>query len=363
VAGTGVITGAVVDNGTIAPTGFFEVAGDLTGHGSIQVADGQTLYLGGTTITPAIDFVGSNGTLEFTSFAVSPSPALTVSGVISGFADGDAIKLDGIASDQAVWTSTGGGLGTLTVSNAGATVLTLILAGDYTGQTFYAVPRALSGPVGTEIVTGAATLCFAAGTRILTERGEVPVEVLAPGDLVVTEQGGTRPVRWVGTRTIDLARHPAPARVRPIRVQRDAFGPGAPHRDLWLSPDHAVFAEGVLIPVKHLVNESTIAPDLAARIVRYCHVELDAHDVLLAEGLAAESLVPGADRSAFDNGGGAVQLHPDFHSLAWEADGCAPLVVTGPALDRVRAQLDTRAGQVAAERQAAARQVARVFAL
>jgi hypothetical protein len=136
-----------------------------------------------------------NGTLEFTSFALQPGPVLTVSSVSSGYSDGDAIKLDLVAADQAVWTAAGGGLGTLTISNAGATILTLTLAGDYTGQTFYAVPRGESGFVGTEIVTGAATLCFAAGTRILTERGEVPIEALAPGDRVVTEQDGTRPVR------------------------------------------------------------------------------------------------------------------------------------------------------------------------
>src|SRR6185437_15485194 len=181
VQGSGIIDGAVVDNGTIAPagpSGFFEVVGDLTGNGSIEVADQSTLYLGGTTITPAIGFIGANGTVEFTSAGLPSGTPLTISSVISGFADGDAIKLDGIASDQAVWAATGGGLGTLTISNAGATVLTLTLAGDYTGQTFYAVPRASSASVGTEIVTGA-TLCFAAGTLILTERGEVPIEALA----------------------------------------------------------------------------------------------------------------------------------------------------------------------------------------
>ncbi len=59
--------------------------------------------------------------------------------------------------------------------------------------------------------------CFAAGTRIATEAGEVAVERLRAGDLVVTRSGRTRPVRWVGHR------HTEPA--RPVRIAADAFAP------------------------------------------------------------------------------------------------------------------------------------------
>jgi len=125
-------------------------------------------------------------------------------------------------------------------------------------------------------------------------------------------------------------------------VRRDAFAPRVPCRDVWLSPDHAVHADGVLIPVKHLVNGRSIIREERAEITYY-HVELAEHAVLLAEGLPAESLVPGSDRSRFANGGASVCLHPDFDALAWEADGCAPLVLTGPVLDALRQRLDRRA--------------------
>ncbi len=68
----------------------------------------------------------------------------------------------------------------------------------------------------------------------------------------------------------------------------------------------------------------------------YYHVELPAHGVLLAEGLPAESYLDTGDRTNFANGGGPIALHPDFASRVWEAEGCAPLVVTGPVLDATR---------------------------
>ena len=76
-------------------------------------------------------------------------------------------------------------------------------------------------------------------------------------------------------------------------------------------------------------------------------IELEEHDILWADGLPVESLIPRGDRSAFENGGALVQLHPDFHSLAWEAEGCAPLVVTGPRLDAARARLAARVDHLA----------------
>src|SRR5665647_2305417 len=101
--------------------------------------------------------------------------------------------------------------------------------------------------------------CFAAGTRIATERGEVAVEDLRAGDRLRVLLGDElAPVTWIGHRQVNCARHPRPQQVWPVRVLAGAFGPGLPHRDLLLSPDHAVYANEVLIPVKHLINGTTI---------------------------------------------------------------------------------------------------------
>ena len=78
--------------------------------------------------------------------------------------------------------------------------------------------------------------------------------------------------------------------------------------------------------------------------IEYWHLELPRHDVVLAEGLAAESLLDSVSKEAFENGGKAVQLYPDFAVLRWEAAGCAPLKVVGPEVDRVRARLASTKG-------------------
>jgi len=181
--------------------------------------------------------------------------------------------------------------------------------------------------------------CFLAGTRIATVEGDIPVQALRVGDRVRLASGGERAIVWIGQRDVHCARHPVPATVRPIRIQPGALGPGVPARALFLSPDHALFLDGVLIPVKHLVNGSSIR-QMRRKQARYYHIELDRHDVLLAEGAPAESYLDTGDRANFINGGRVVNLHPSFGALRREAGACARLVVTGPPLERVRARLE-----------------------
>jgi hypothetical protein len=189
-------------------------------------------------------------------------------------------------------------------------------------------------------------VCFAAGTPILTPSGEVPVERLAPGDRVTTLQDGAlvpATVEWIGYRTIDPARHPHPDRVCPVRIRRHAFAPNVPHRDLLLSLDHAVFVDGVLVPAKFLINGDTVVQDRRRTAITYFHVELTLHAVVLAAGLPTESYLDDGNRGWFANGGPVVAHHPDFSVRAWDAASCAPMVITGAALDAVRDRLASRA--------------------
>ena len=142
--------------------------------------------------------------------------------------------------------------------------------------------------------------CFAAGTRIATNRGEVAVEHLAPGDEVRTmHHGGFAPITWIGQRHVDCSRARQPASAWPLRVRAHAFAPGQPHRDLFLSPDHAVFVDGVLIPIRYLENGRSIARDPRDNLT-YFHIELARHDVVLAEGLPSESYLDTGNRGDFD---------------------------------------------------------------
>ena len=223
------------------------------------------------------------------------------------------------------------------MDNGGAPVASLTLLGNYQNADFAVADSADGAAVSVNVT------CFAAGTQISTSRGDVRVEHLRVGDTVATRIGGAlRTIRWLGFRTMDIARHPHWTDWAPVRIARDAFGAGLPRRALYLSPDHAVFADGVLIPIKYLVNGETVK-QMRRPSITYWHIELDTHDVVMAEGLPTESYLDTGDRSRFANGGVVAQLHPSFSSLTWEAHGCAPLVVTGPIVAKLRRRLRRRA--------------------
>ena len=197
-----------------------------------------------------------------------------------------------------------------------------------------------------------ATVCFAQGTRIATARGDVPVEALAVGDLVVTTSGALRPITWLGHRTIDCRRHPDPAAVLPVRIAAHAFGVGRPARDLLVSPGHAICVDvggETLIPAGALIDGGAVAQVEVAHVT-YWHVELASHDVILAENLACESYLDMGNRSFFaETGVVALAGVPD--GARTHADFCRPFAASGPLVEAARARLAVR--QVQAPRRAA----------
>jgi len=204
-----------------------------------------------------------------------------------------------------------------------------------------------------EVVTPGGTYlynvaCFVRGTRILTARGEIAIERLQVGDLAVTGSGALRTIVWIGRRALDLSKHPRPAEVRPVRIGAGAFAPDQPKRDLALSPGHNVVWDGVLVPIRALANGHSVT-QVEADSVEYWHVELDAHDVLISEGLASESYLDCGNRTAFADGGAFIEAHPDFQPKA-SAETCLPLVTEGPVVDAARAALIARTVEAGGER-------------
>jgi hypothetical protein len=183
--------------------------------------------------------------------------------------------------------------------------------------------------------------CFLSGTRIAAPQGSVCVENLTVGAMVLTASGESRPVRWLGHRSMDCSRYRDPTEVWPYRVQAGAFTDGMPKSDLWLSKHHALFVDGSLIQVKHLANGATIKQVPRYQVV-YWHVELETHDILLAEGLPSESYLDVGNRSAFENGGKFIEAFPNFEPKR-NADMCAPFVEEGPVVERARTYLLERA--------------------
>ncbi len=179
--------------------------------------------------------------------------------------------------------------------------------------------------------------CFVSGTRIATPSGDVPVESLSVGDHVLLAPMPDRPavsapVRWIGYRRLNLARTAVRADVAPVRIVAGALAPGVPARDLLVSPDHAMLIDGRLVAARLLVNDATVVRDLRLRRVTYFHVELDTHDLLLAEGAATESYLDTGNRAMFENAGLPMPLHPGFEGDPQKriSGSCLPLA-TAPA--------------------------------
>ncbi|TNC04642.1 Hint domain-containing protein [Methylobacterium terricola] len=187
-------------------------------------------------------------------------------------------------------------------------------------------------------------VCFVTGALIRTTRGEIAVEKLRAGDNVVTASGNLRPIIWIGHRDLDGRGRTLLAYQQPIRIRAGAFGPGLPTRALLLSPGHPVLvgadADGVgghLVPIMCLINGTTIAREPVSSVT-YWHVELDAHDILLAEGLPAESYLDWGDRPFFTEGSNHALHNPDFVVPGLTAR-CRPVAVDGPVVDAERARL------------------------
>jgi hypothetical protein len=295
----------------IAGTGLVELAAKNTFVGGITL-DSGTLDLAHTG-------AAGGGAIHFAAGVLEFSAADTPAVAIDSFGQGDTIDVIGFAFSSESYAA-----GVLTLNGAG-------------GPITINLPNA---PTPTEAVVGGNTVidlpCFLSGTQILTRRGCVAVEHLRIGDMACLAGGGERPVRWIGSRSLTPTRHPNPAAVLPVCIAAGAFGPNLPRRDLFVSPDHAIFFDGVLIPARLLINGRTVRQPRRRGAIRYYHVELDSHDVILAEDLPVESYLETGNRGAFENSDQPLVLHPDFAICVWEAEGCAKLVVTGPEVTAAR---------------------------
>ncbi len=229
------------------------------------------------------------GTITFetgASWTLEGSLAGLDSAAINGFIQGDTIVLDHF-TETGVSFTTGTGL---VLSSSGGSY-TLHTTGAMTTSNYSVVQNGANTVI---------FLCYYPGTRIATPAGEVAVEDLQPGSMVQTSNGPKR-VRWVGQSQVST-RFADPLRALPIRIRAGVLGAGLPQRDLLVSPDHALFMEGVLVQANALVNGVGIVREHnVPECFTYYHVELETHELLLAEGVWAESFVDNVERWHFSN--------------------------------------------------------------
>ena len=197
-------------------------------------------------------------------------------------------------------------------------------------------------------------VCFAEGTRIVTPNGEDAVENLRAGDMVLAmrgDQAGFEPLRWVGFMDVAVPRDAAmAAKTAPVLIKAGALAPHMPARDLRVSPDHAMEVDGHLIPAKHLVNGISIIQEVWCKRVRYFHLELEAHGLLLSEGTWSESYLDDGNRHAFNNAA-LTGLFLDFEAGRsvgqYDARACLPVLRQGLKLDLIQGRIALRAEEPA----------------
>ncbi len=149
-------------------------------------------------------------------------------------------------------------------------------------------------------------VCFASGTMVQTDHGEVAIETLAPGDLVMTLDHGLQPIRWIGKRTLGKAALDENPNLRPIRIKAGALAEGMPARDLTVSQQHRLLVRSkvalrmfgkaeVLVHAKHLLGLAGVEIVQDMQSVTYVHAMCADHEIIQADGAFAETLYTGTE--------------------------------------------------------------------
>ncbi|MEO6842281.1 MAG: tail fiber protein [Bradyrhizobium sp.] len=186
------------------------------------------------------------------------------------------------------------------------------------------------------------TPCYCPGTLIRTACGQKPVEQLKVGDNVMTASGEARPVKWIGRRSYAGRFVMGRKDILPVCIKAGALDENVPKRDLWISPHHAMYLDGVLIEARDLINGVSVVQAERADRVEYFHIELDSHDVIIAEGAPSESYIDDDNRFLFHNARQYQSLYPD--AVAKPVRYCAPRLDDGYEVESARRRIARRAG-------------------
>lgn len=322
VDGTG---SAYTDNGSLIDT-------TIEGGGAVEVDDGG--IASGVVVSSGGTFIVDNGSVVTGVHITSGGVVYAANQASLAFdldAGGIVDFVDLTYGDDEILSVSNG---VLEISEPGA-VVSATLEGDAADGHFRLSDDGNGGTDVTLVADG--TPCYCRGTLIGTDRGEVAVEDLVIGDRVRTLCRGLRPIRWIGRRSYSGRFAAGNRDVLPVMFRAGCLGDGLPRRDLFVSPLHAMFLDGVLVPASGLINGTSIVQVEAMDEVAYFHIELDSHDVILAEGAPSETFVDDDSRGMFHNAAEFARLYPDL--AAEPARYCAPRIEDGVELEAIRGRL------------------------
>jgi hypothetical protein len=300
--------GVLINNGIVVIDPSTLTVAGLYGTGTTDLDAGSTLTVTGTVAAgQTIDFESNTGQLN-----IDPTQ---FSGTIANFVPGDTLDFTGLTGPSTGTLVNGN---TLEVVNNGTTIdITLTPGADFSGETF---------SIDSNGALTSQAPCFLRDTLIRTDRGEIRVQDLSVGDKVETLSGAFNPIVWIGTGKI-LVSPGKRSDATPVIVRKNALEQGVPYYDLRITKGHALYLDGVLIPAEFLINHRTIHWDDHKREVEFYHIELETHDVLVANGAAAESYRDDGNRWMFRNA-----------NSGWNQPAkppCAPVLTGGPIVDAI----------------------------
>ncbi len=340
------LAGVTVENGVALDVASGGIVSDPTvwWGGTLNVSEGGTLAAGGfSLIEQSVNGADVTGPFNLSSDGATLDIGGATSNLsgfaISGFADGDTVDLTSLGYAS-------GGSADLLSSNLlqiseDGSVFNLQLDPNQSFSSRY-FHVANDGFGNTSIIENS-TPCYCPGTLIETERGnEVPIENLVIGDRVMTISGILRPIKWIGRRSYSGRFALGQKHILPVCIRAGALDDNVPRRDLRISPQHAMYLEGVLIEAKNLVNGRSIVQLAEIDQVEYIHLELETHDVLIAEGALSESFIDDDSRGMFHNAPEYRIAYPDERCAP--ARYCAPRPDGGYEIEAARQRIEGRAG-------------------
>lgn len=264
------------------------------------------VYSGSLVTTDLLS--GSNTNLVLSAFGGSQSVDVREQTTDNLLEIGETIEF----SDGVTATVLGSGTVTPGVSVLGLTVplgtpSDVVVAQDNdTGDTIFLYPDGEPNILGSVALVAnvdetaynvppSSIICFAAGTMILTNEGETPVEQLTTQSKLITMDEGYLKPSWIGSTTVSGRGRFAPIRIKAGRLDNT--------RDLFVSPNHRLLIKSSMAALLFEESEVMVAAKFLTALagvdtvpretITYYHIMFEGHQLIYSEGIPTESLHPG----------------------------------------------------------------------